>query len=103
MRSPTSGSDSAVRSARALHGRLAAALCVLMFLSPIALLAPNASSTDPVLGTNPDMTKTMTWNYDDPADYTLSGASIGGGYGSLAWNAESVDEASRAEAAMGVQ
>jgi len=102
MRSPTSGSDSAVRSARALHGRLAAALCVLMFLSPIALLAPNASSTDPVLGTNPDMTKTMTWNYDDPVDYTLSGASVGGGYGSLAWNAESADEDSPAEYASGI-
>jgi len=72
-----------------------------MFLSPIALLAPNASSTDPVLGTNPDMTKSMTWNYDDPADYTLNGATVGGGYGSLAWNSENVNEDSPAEYAMG--
>lgn len=61
-----------------------------------------SSSADPVLGTNPDMTKSMTWDFDDAADYSLNGAAVAGGYGSLTWNSESANEDSPAEYAMGI-
>ncbi len=49
-----------------------------MLLSSISLLSGDAVS-DPVVVDNPDDTCTVVWDFDDPADYSLSGAELSGG------------------------
>ena len=65
-----------------------------MLLVPLLALVPHASS-DPVDTDNPDYTRTVTWDFDTPEDYTPSGMTVAGGYASLELMNESVTEDSQ--------
>ena len=74
--------------------RTVASLAVLltMILPASIVLIPTASS-DPVDVNNPDDTHTVTWDFDDPADYLLVNTSVSGGVGALTrYNASAVDD-----------
>ncbi len=60
----------------------AAGMCSLMLLSAAyVLVAPVAP--EPALCLNPDNTRDIVWSFDDPANFTLNGTSIAGGFASL--------------------
>jgi len=65
-------------------------------------MLPNATSSDPVPGVGPDMTRTVTWNFDDPANFTTTNAEVNGGFGSLEWSTYSFDQDSEAEYSTGM-
>lgn len=85
-----------------LSGRSAAAFVAAILIVPLLLLAPNAASTDPVPGVGPDMTRTVTWNFDDPSNFTATDAEVSGGYGSLTWSTYSFDQDSETEYSTGM-
>ncbi|MBN1678082.1 MAG: DNRLRE domain-containing protein [Candidatus Thermoplasmatota archaeon] len=87
---------------KSIAGRSAAALVMAMLIAPLLLILPNASSSDPAPGTNPDMTRTLTWSFDDPANFTTTDAEVSGGCGSLLWSAHSFDEDSEADYSGGI-
>ena len=69
-------------------------VCAAMLLAPLLALVPLASS-DPVDTDNPDYTRTVTWDFATPEDYTSSGMTVVGGYASLELVNESVTEDSQ--------
>ena len=91
-------------SARALVPKrlLATLVCALFLAAPLLVLAPSAKS-DPVAGTNPDMTRTVTWDFDDPANYSTTNAVVSGGFGTLASVNETVVEDTQAGYAQGAR
>ncbi len=73
-----------------------------ILIAPLLLTLPNAASSDPVPGVGPDMTRTITWNFDDPANFTTTDAEVSGGYGSLTWSTYSFDHDSETDYSTGV-
>lgn len=78
-----------------LKDRSAAALVAALMLIPVMLALPNASSSDPVPGVGVDLTRTLTWNFDDPANFSATDAEVSGGYGRLTWSTHSLADDSR--------
>jgi len=85
-----------------LKSRLAAALTVTLLVGPLLLMLPNASSSDPVPGTGVDLTRTLTWNFQDPANFTTTNAEVGGGYGTLQWDTFSLADDSEEDYSGGI-
>jgi regulation of enolase protein 1 (concanavalin A-like superfamily) len=83
-------------------GHSAAALVAVILIAPLLLVLPNAASSDPVPGIGPDMTRTVTWNFDEPANFTTTNAEVNGGYGSLKWSTYSFDHDSEADYSTGM-
>jgi regulation of enolase protein 1 (concanavalin A-like superfamily) len=71
-----------------------------MMLAPLLALVPSASS-DPVDVDNPDYTRTVFWNLDEPSDYQTANVTMEGGRASLAWQAESAMETTEGDFASG--
>ena len=89
-------------SAVTLKRLLAATVCVFLVSSPLVALIPTAIA-DPFPGTNPDMTRTLSWNFSNPANYLTSNALVSGGCGKLQYNNETVLENTQAAYAQGVR
>jgi hypothetical protein len=59
--------------------------------------------SDPTAGTNPDLTRTLTWDFTDPANYTATDADVSGGQGMLEWENATVVENTMAGYSAGVR
>lgn len=70
--------------------------------SPLIASVPSASS-DPVPGTNPDMTRTLTWDFDNSANYSNTNTVESGGFGTLEYMNETVVENTRTGYSMGTR
>ena len=71
--------DNPTRSLEGLRRAAVAHLvCALMLLSSLVLMSDRASS-DPLVIDNTDDTSSVVWDFDDPANYTLSGIEFMGG------------------------
>lgn len=73
------------------ESHLAVLLCALMLSAPLMALIPSASS-DPTVVDNIDDTYSVAWDFDDPANYTLSGTVLSGGRGMLSYENSSMTE-----------
>jgi regulation of enolase protein 1 (concanavalin A-like superfamily) len=65
-------------------------------------LVPSVRS-DPIPGTNADMTRTLTWDFDNPANYSTTDALVSGGFGTLSRVNETVLENTQAGYAQGAK
>ena len=95
-------SDRPSASPLASRELLAAVVCALLLISPLIALIPSVRS-DPIPGTNPDMTRTLTWDFDNPSNYTSTNAAVSGGFGTLEYKNETVLENTQAGYAQGVR
>ncbi len=77
-------------------------VCAFLLATPILALVPSVRS-DPVPGTNADMTRTLTWDFDNPANYSTTNALVSGGFGILSQVNETVIENTQAAYAQGVR
>lgn len=77
-------------------------VCAFLLATPILALVPSARS-DPVPGTNADMTRTLTWDFDDPANYSTTNALVSGGFGTLSPVNETIVENTQADYALGAR
>lgn len=96
------GSDRSSVSALCSRRLLALVVCAFFLASPLIAIIPSASS-DPSPGINPDMTRTLSWNFSNPANYLTSNALVSGGCGKLQYNNETVLENTQAAYAQGVR
>ncbi len=81
---------------------MAVFVCAFLLAAPILALIPSARS-DPTPGTNADMTRTLTWNFDNPANYSTTNALVSGGFGTLSPANETFLENTQADYAQGVR
>src|SRR3990170_2933467 len=82
--SPGERVSSPHRYQRAIGPRaLALAVALFSALAPLIPSMPRAAA-DPWVTDNADGTSTAVWNFSNPADYTLTNASVSGGAGLLA-------------------
>ena len=90
--------------ARALvpKGLLAIFVCAFLLAAPILALVPSVKS-DPIPGTNADMTRTLTWDFDNPDNYTTTNALVSGGFGTLSRMNQTVLENTQADYATGAR
>ncbi|MDH3365967.1 MAG: DNRLRE domain-containing protein, partial [Thermoplasmata archaeon] len=82
------------------HAMSVMLVCAAMLLVPLLALVPHAAS-DPVDADNPDYTRDVTWEFDTPGDYEVSGAVVSGGIASLEMLNESATEDSQEDYADG--
>ncbi|MGQ9586962.1 MAG: DNRLRE domain-containing protein [Thermoplasmata archaeon] len=71
-----------------MHGASGRAVAALSAVTAFLLLAPGfvlipSASSDPTVVDHGDMTKSVFWNFTEPADYLLHNSSISGGVGML--------------------
>ncbi len=69
---------SAARASAALY------VCAFLLLSSVLMIGLGASS-DPTVIDNPDDTRSVVWDFDQSADYSLSGTVLQGGDAALSW------------------
>ena len=70
---------------------LAFGVCAIFLLTSLVPMIPTANA-DPIEIVNGDWNHEIHWSYSDPANYTLSNATISGGHATLEWkNEESVE------------
>lgn len=84
------------------RGLLAIFVCAFLLATPILALVPSVRS-DPLPGTNADMTRTLTWDFDNPANYSTTDALVSGGFGTLALANETVLENTQSAYAQGAR
>lgn len=77
-------------------------VCAFLLATPILALVPSARS-DPIPGTNADMTRTLTWDFDNPANYSNTNTVESGGVGMLEYRNETVVENTRTGYALGTR
>jgi len=66
-------------------------IVLILTLSSLALMLPSVCS-DPDDIDNPDNTRSLIWEFEEPADYVLSDAQVADGLGSLLLHDESAEE-----------
>jgi len=81
---------------------LAIFVCAFLLAAPILALVPSVRS-DPIPGTNADMTRTLTWDFDNPGNYSTTDALVSGGFGTLAPVNQTISENTQASYAQGVR
>jgi regulation of enolase protein 1 (concanavalin A-like superfamily) len=81
---------------------LAIFVCAFLLATPFLALVPSVRS-DPGPGTNADMTRTLTWDFDNPANYSTTNALVSGGFGTLSPVNETVLENTQTGYAQGVR
>lgn len=80
---------------------LALAVCTLFLLSPFLSMVPSVSS-EPTNIKNADGSRSLVWDFDDPANYTTTNAVVGEGVGALQYGNETLVENSAAGYSQGV-
>lgn len=82
--------------------RATASLVLMMLVAagPAISMVPNATA-DPGFEDSGNMTRSVFWNFTDPADYTMDNATIASGLGMLAYLNESAAEDSSASYILG--
>ncbi len=88
--------------AKATTRSLVVLVNLLLVLSSLSLI-PSQASSDPVVVANPDNTVSVVWNFDDPDNFTLLGAAVGGGFGTLERLNESTEEHTQASYDLGLR
>ncbi|MBU1914847.1 MAG: DNRLRE domain-containing protein [Candidatus Thermoplasmatota archaeon] len=80
---------------------LASAVCALFLLSPFLSIVPGVSS-EPTKIKNADGSRSLVWDFNDPANYTTTNAVVGEGFGALQYGNETLVENSAAGYSQGV-
>ena len=96
MSSVRSGNSSVAGSRDHSRSLLALLLVASMLISALPLMVAPASS-DPWYGDDGDMTRSVSWNFTDPAGYSLENTSVSGGLGTLAFVNTTVGENTTAD------
>jgi len=80
---------------------LAFSVCSLFLLSPFMSMVPSVSS-EPTNINNADGSRSLVWDFNDPANYTATNADVGAGFGALRYGNETLVEDSAASYSTGV-
>lgn len=98
---PPNGSVRASIGSRRSSVLLASAVCALFLLSPVLSVVPGVSS-EPTKINNADGSRSLVWDFNDPANYTATNAVVGEGFGALQYGNETLVENSAAGYSQGV-
>ncbi len=102
MSSSHHGADTADAMRAAGSAAAAVLVCALMLISSLLILCQGATS-DPTVTDNPDDTRTVVWDFDESADYTMSGTSLQGGDAVLRWANETAGDHTAADYSAGTR
>src|SRR6266545_1715131 len=75
----------------------AAPILLFWIVLTLVLSAQGARSDAPLVTTNPDASRTITWTFNTAANLSLDNVSLAGGQAFLPWNDQSVAWTSSAE------